>query len=124
MTEARKTQIQLVLFFISLVISCLIISYFWLIHRDLTQKVEVWVMILAIVYTAIELLKKNLLQNPSKWNRLYYLGLLGIIAPVALEDKASPETIRWISNIGVIFLLAPLAIETSTLLKAKQTKKL
>ena len=81
-------------------------------------------MILAIVYTAIELLKKNLLQNPSKWNRLYYLGLLGIIAPVALEDKASPETIRWISNIGVIFLLAPLTIETSTLLKAKQTKKL
>jgi hypothetical protein len=120
-TEDRRTKIQLILFAISLLISCLIISYFWFIHRDFTRKIEIWVMILAVVYIAIELVKKNLLQFVSRWNRLYYIGLLGIIAPVALENKAGPETLRWITNIGVLFLLAPLVVEAGTLFKAKQT---
>lgn len=106
---------------ISLVISCLIISYFWFIYQDFTAKIEIWVMILAIVYIGIEMAKKNLAKNHSPWNRLYYIGLLGIIAPIALEHKLKADSIRWINNIGVLFLLLPAMLEAGTLFKAKQT---
>lgn len=121
MTEERKTKIQIALLFTSMVISCVVISYFWFIHLDFTAKINVWIMILAVVYIAIEMAKRNLVKIHYKWSRIYYIGLLAVIAPIALENKTEAENIRLITNIGVVFLLVPLLIEAKTLFKAKQT---
>lgn len=123
MKTKNKNLRQIILLVISFLISLVILFYFWVFHKDFTERINVYIMILALCYVMIELLKKNIYKQVSKWNRIYYLGLFAVVAPIALENKISLENIRWINNIGVFFLVIPLMLEASILIKSKKQEQ-
>ncbi len=123
MNTKNKNLRQMILLAISFVISLVILFYFWVFHKDFSERINVYIMILALCYVCIELFKKNIYKQVSKWNRIYYFGLFAVVAPVALENKISLESIKWINHIGLFFLVIPLMLEASILIKSKNQEK-
>lgn len=110
-------KLHLLALLLNLGIALYLIVFFWFIHQDISVQAPSYIMILALAYIIIEMLKKNLLKVDSHWNRLYYIGLIAIIAPVAFSDKMSLQTLTFINQVGVLFLLSPILIEGRNLLK-------
>lgn len=119
MKGITKDKWQLILLLANMIISGTIIIYFWSFFPDYSKRINIFIMIIALVYIAIEMLKKILFKSESKLGRLYYLGLLAIIAPIALKNKISLESIKMINQIGILFLLVPLLIEGRQFIKSK-----
>jgi hypothetical protein len=120
MQNKKSIKRQVFLLTLSFIISLTILFYFWVFQNDFSQKINVYVMILALAYIAIELLKKNLFKQISSWNRLYYIGLFAVIAPIVFENKMPLETLKWINHFGLFFLIIPLMFEASILIKSKK----
>ncbi|MFN5418047.1 MAG: hypothetical protein ACK5B9_13390 [Flavobacteriia bacterium] len=116
-TEKNSTS-QVILLVLSFVISLAILFYFWVLHTNFEEKINVIVMILALAYVTIELIKRNFFKLISKWHRIYYIGLFAVVAPIALENKISLLGIKWINHIGLFFLIIPLMLEASLILKS------
>lgn len=117
MENKKKYRLQLFLLLSNLVIASIICTYFWFYFKDYTKKVDVAIMILALVYTLLEIIKKAVHVVLSKWNRIFYFGLLAVVAPTAFENKLSPETMQIICNVGVVFLIVPIFVESILLKK-------
>ncbi|MES2588164.1 MAG: hypothetical protein V4622_04235 [Bacteroidota bacterium] len=120
MQKDKSFTRQVILLVVSCLISLIILFYFWGFH-DFNKKINLVVMILALCYIIIELIKKNIFKQVSKWNRIYYIGLFAIISPIALENKVSLETIKWINHLGLFFLIIPLMLEAAILIKIKKS---
>ncbi len=120
MQNNKSFKRQVFLLSLSLLISLSILFYFWVFHQDFSQKINVYIMILALCYIAIEMIKKNLFKQISSWNRIYYIGLFAVIAPIAFENKMPLDTIKWINHVGLFFLIIPLMFEASILIKSKK----
>jgi hypothetical protein len=116
----NKHKIHILFLASSSLIALFLIVYFWFIYDFESQNLPTFVLVLALVYITIEMLKKNFLKIDFVWNRLYYIGLFAIIAPIAFSDKMSFETLRIINQLGILFLLAPVFIEGKQILKDKK----
>lgn len=112
-----KRKLHVLILILNLSIALFLVVFFWFYYSFESNKTPTFIMILALVYILIEMLKKNYLKIDFIWNRLYYIGLFAIIIPVAFADKLSIETIKYINQFGVLFLLSPFIIETYHLKK-------
>ena len=118
MSTKKNSTSQVILLVLSFVISLAILFYFWVLHTNFEEKINVIVMILALAYIIIELIKRNFFKLISKWHRMYYVGLFAVVAPIALENKISIFSIKWINHIGLFFLIIPLMLEASLIVKS------
>lgn len=122
MFNTKKYQLFVLLLSISFAIACSEIIYFW-VYFDPTQQLPIFIPILALVYLSIEWIKKANQFPISKWNRIYYLGLFAVIAPVAFENNINAKDLQILCKIGIFFLAIPVFLETRIIQQLKNKHK-
>jgi hypothetical protein len=115
----NNRKIHILLLTLNFGLAVFLIVYFWFFHQYEDEKAQTFILILALVYISVEMIKKNFLKIDFIWNRLYYIGLFAIIAPIAFSEKLPLDTIRIINQLGILFLLSPFLIEGKYILKNK-----
>jgi hypothetical protein len=122
MLNPKTYTLFMLLLSLSFAIACFEIIYFW-VYFDPSQQLPLIIPILALCYLGIEWIKKANKFPLSKWNRIYYIGLFAVIAPVAFENNIDLKQLQILCKLGIFFLAIPIFIETRILQQLKNKEK-
>ena len=81
------------------------------------RVVPIFVMILALVYILMQILKRFMYKEKNWWDWLYYVGLLAIVLPTYFATEANLSTFQWITDFGSLFLVLPLLFDFKKLVQ-------
>lgn len=117
MTERVK---RIVFILIRLFLGAGIAIYYWnFIDGMEVKQVPITVMVLAMVYIAVQIGKRMIIKEQVWYDWVYYIGLISILTPVILTNSTNSILMNSIADIGVLFFVLPLLLEGQQLINQK-----
>ena len=104
--------LRIVLIILSLGLAGAIVRYYWL-YDSLESIVDVpeYVMVLALVYVFLQIIRRKYSSKQQWWDWLYYLGLIAMIIPTLLADSTYLVYYNYLTDYGTLFLILPVLLE-------------
>ncbi len=110
-----------ILLLISLILAAVVVFYYWKIDTIIGIKyVPFNIMILVLVYIITQFLKRVLTKTQNWWDWLYYIALVTIALPVFIGNETNESWLLPLTQIGVLFLLAPVILEGFNFVKQRK----
>jgi hypothetical protein len=92
-----------------LIISCLLLRYFWEAENFLAIKyIDFSVICLAISYILLQLLTRKLSSAAHWWDWVYYFGLFAIMLSSIFISTGTFNLFHTLTQIGTVLLIIPL----------------
>lgn len=105
---------------VRLLLAAGIILYYWNYIDGLEVKqVPILVMILAMAYIAVQIIKRMILKEQAWYDWVYYIGLCSILLPVILTNDSNSILMNTLADVGVLFFIVPLLLEGQALINQK-----
>lgn len=109
--------------FVKLVLSVLICTYFWKSSQLIEiRQLPMYVLIMCVVYIALQMLTRRLSENQNWWDWVYYLGLLCIMIPVSLATEKNEQLYHAMTDYGTSLLILPVLVDGWYLLRSKSSR--
>ncbi len=116
----EKKLVRVVLLVAMLVCAAAIVTYYWQ-HETLDAIIHVpmYVMIVALVYILIQILKRSLYKEQRWYDWLYYIGLIAIMLPPVLANEGNASIFHLLTDFGTLFLIVPVLLEGKVVVNGK-----
>ncbi len=85
------------------------------------KQVSVRIMILIIIYIGLHFFKRLIYKKINWWDWLYYIALISVAMPVLFANSLNENLYHWVIDVGCIFFILPLLIDTYSWWKARKT---
>ena len=116
----RIRTVRILLIILSLGLSGAIVRYYWLSDSlDSIIDVPEYVMVLALIYVFLQIIRRKYSKQQHWWDWLYYLGLLAMIIPTLLANSSHLIYFNYLTDYGTLFLILPVLLEGNYQLKQK-----
>lgn len=90
------------------IIGCIVCSYFWnATSLNQVSILPVWLLILTVVYIALQMFSRKYSDAGHWWDWVYYIGLLSIMIPVSIINEGNENLCHLTTDFGTLFLIAP-----------------
>jgi hypothetical protein len=95
-----------------LVFSVLICSYFWQATSiEQIRMLPIQVLIMCVVYIALQMLTRRLSGERNWWDWVYYFGLLCIMVPVSFASEENAMLFHFLTDYGTLLLIVPVLVD-------------
>jgi hypothetical protein len=113
---STKKLVKIILLVLSTLVSLIIVGYYWS-NSTLSSisLVPIYVMVLALCYVILQIIKRFYLKVPRWWDWLYYIGLISIMIPTFFADDSNQGVFHFITDYGSLFLIFPILFDIKTL---------
>ena len=113
-SKILKVLILVVMFLLGNGIS----MYYWSNESyDSIKVVPTFIMILALIYILMQILKRFFYKEKNWWDWLYYVGLLSMVLPTYLVSESNLSTFQFITDFGSLFFVLPLLFDFKKLVQ-------
>ena len=98
----------------------LIVAYFWS-HETIEAilYVPMHVMIFALVYILLQIVKRFLFKERNWWDWLYYIGLAALVVPRYFISEDNLSMFNSLIAFGTLFLIIPVLMDGKKLMASK-----
>ena len=112
-----KKIIRLLLLLGGFVLAGFIIKYYWS-TAELSEltKVPMWLMLIALGYILLQMLRRYLFKGHNWWDWLYYIGLTSMMLPIFFATATNLTVFNFIADYGSFFFAIPLLLEVKLLM--------
>lgn len=116
----EKKWFRLFLLLMMLVCAAIIMLYFWG-REDLfsLKRLPLYIMIAALAYILIQILKRSIYKEQRWYDWLYYIGLVSIMIPTLLANEENQQFYHFLTDYGTLFLIVPVVIEAKNAINEK-----
>lgn len=116
----KKRTLHLMVLMLSFGLSGTIVRYYWLDDSlEGMKDVPEYIMVLALIYVFLQIIRRRISAKQEWWDWLYYLGLLAMILPNMLATASHLIYYNYLTDFGTLFLIIPVLIEGNYQLKRK-----
>lgn len=84
------------------------------------KQVSVNIMVLVIIYIALHFFKRLIYKTINWWDWLYYIALISIAMPVLFANSLNENLYHWVVDLGCVFLILPVLIDTYSIWKNRK----
>ena len=100
------------------IIGCIVCIYFWNASTiDEVSILPIWLLILTLVYIALQMFSRKYSDATHWWDWVYYIGLLSIMVPVSIINEGNENLCHLTTDFGTLFLIAPPIVDAFVYLK-------
>lgn len=93
----------------SAILGFLIILYYWQNTTLISlQEPPIYLMVFAMSYILLQILKRYAFSGQNWWDWLYYIGLFSMLLALFFAQESSLVFFSWFTQIGTFFFLVPL----------------
>ena len=99
----------------------IIINYYWQNSTiESLKEIPMYVMILALVYILIQILKRSIYKEQRWYDWLYYIGLIAMMLPTILVSESNLTLFNYITDTCTLFLIVPIVLEGKVIVNGKK----
>lgn len=119
-SASKKIITKITLLIMATIVSLIIVGYYWS-NSSLSSitLVPITIMILALIYILIQIVKRFIVKEHNWWDWLYYLGLIAMMLPTVIANSANESYFHFITDYGTLFLIIPILLDTKTLFNGR-----
>jgi peptidoglycan/LPS O-acetylase OafA/YrhL len=122
----QKKILRIVIMLASIALGTWIIMYYWKVDdADGIIYVPMYLMIVALGYILLQVMKRYLFKAQNWWDWLYYIGLTAILLPIFFGTNENASMYGMITDYGTFFFVIPALIDIRLLAdKPKEEEEL
>lgn len=116
----EKKLVRVVMLVAMLACAAIIVTYYWRNETlDAIIQVPMYIMIIALVYILIQILKRSMYKEQRWYDWLYYIGLIAIMLPTVLANEGNASIFHVLTDFGTLFLIVPVLLEGKVVVNGK-----
>ena len=116
----NERMIRILLSLSMLVSGGLIVTFFWS-HETIEDilYVPMHIMIFALIYILLQIIKRFLFKKKNWWDWLYYIGLAALVVPRYFVTEDNLSLFNGLIAFGTLFLIIPILLDGKQLMASK-----
>ncbi|MFT5780646.1 MAG: hypothetical protein ACI837_003609 [Crocinitomicaceae bacterium] len=117
----QKKILRIVLMIASIALGTWIILYYWKTNDANGIKfVPMYLMIVALGYILLQVMKRYLFKGQNWWDWLYYIGLTSMLLPIFFGSEENSSIFGVLTDYGTFFFIIPALIDIRLLIAKEE----